>query len=127
MDGGADPRALGQTPRTTATAPRSLDVLPVRLGPYLVERRLGAGGMGVVFEALEVDRDRRVALKLLPAHEPDSLARFKAEFRIVADVAHPNLVTLYELQAVDGYWFIAMERLDGSVHRRNMIETCLLP
>ena len=127
MDGGADPRALGQTPRTTATAPRSLDVLPVRLGPYLVERRLGAGGMGVVFEALEVDRDRRVALKLLPAHEPDSLARFKAEFRIVADVAHPNLVTLYELQAVDGYWFIAMERLDGSVLRRHLIETGLVP
>lgn len=108
-------------------APPSLDVLPVRLGPYVLERRLGAGGMGVVFEALEVDRDRRVALKLLPAHEPDSLARFKAEFRTVADVAHPNLVTLYELQAVDGYWFIAMERLQGSVLRRHLIETGLVP
>ncbi|MFO0729177.1 MAG: protein kinase [Myxococcota bacterium] len=126
MDGPGAERAP-DAPRESRLSPLNFDVLPVRLGPYLLERRLGAGGMGVVFQAQEVDRGRRVAIKLLPALDPDPLARFKSEFRTVADLAHPNLVTLYELQSVDGYWFIAMELVDGSSLRRNLIETGLVP
>ena len=75
--------------------------------------RLGAGGMGVVFEAFDLDRKARIALKLLPRSEGSLLYLFKQEFRALADVAHPNLVTLHELIEHQGDWFFTMELVDG--------------
>ncbi len=84
-----------------------------RLGPYLLLRPLGAGGMGVVYEALDEERDARVALKILPRTDGKTLYLFKREFRALADLFHPNLVTLYEFGCESGHWFFTMERLDG--------------
>ena len=75
--------------------------------------RLGAGGMGVVFEALDRERKARIALKLLPRIEASSLYLFKQEFRALADVVHPNLVALHELIEYQGDWFFTMEIVDG--------------
>ncbi|MCA9657999.1 MAG: serine/threonine protein kinase, partial [Myxococcales bacterium] len=83
------------------------------LGRYHVVRRLGSGAMGVVFEAIDTERDEKVALKTLHKLDPSALYRLKNEFRAVADLAHPNLVTLHELVSYRGQWFMTMEFIDG--------------
>lgn len=65
--------------------------------------------MGRVYQAYDADHGHRVALKLLDAHGPDVVGRFKSEFRTLQDVQHPNLVTLGELFEHLGYWFFTME------------------
>ncbi|HEX7837877.1 MAG TPA: protein kinase [Kofleriaceae bacterium] len=76
-------------------------------------RRLGAGGMGVVYEALDQQRKIRVALKTLRRTEADLLYRLKREFRSLRDLVHPNLIGLDELFEEHGDWFFTMELLDG--------------
>src|SRR5688572_16173903 len=76
--------------------------------------RLGAGGMGVVYEAWDRNERRRVAVKTLRAMGADSLLRFKHEFRALQDVRHPNLVNLGDLVEEDGRWFFTMELVDGA-------------
>ena len=76
-------------------------------------RLIGHGGMGVVYEAFDTMNASSVALKLLPLVSPDSLLRFKREFRSVADIRHTNLVRLGELVAHEAQWFFTMELVDG--------------
>ena len=80
---------------------------------FEVQRRLGAGGFGVVYEAYDRERETVVALKELARSEPVALYRFKREFRTLSDLAHPNLVTLYELFSHEERWFLAMELIRG--------------
>ncbi|MCA9662088.1 MAG: serine/threonine-protein kinase PknK, partial [Myxococcales bacterium] len=80
---------------------------------FEIRRRLGAGAMGVVFEAYDRERDRIVALKTLPNAEANALYRFKREFRTLADISHPNLVNLYELFIEPEHCFFTMEVVNG--------------
>jgi serine/threonine protein kinase len=82
-------------------------------GRFEILRELGAGGMGVVFEAFDREQNARVALKTLQRIDADSLRRFKKEFRSLQDVQHENLVRLGELFEEDGVWFFSMELVRG--------------
>jgi eukaryotic-like serine/threonine-protein kinase len=80
---------------------------------YRVIRRLGAGGMGIVYEALDRVRDARVAIKTMQLADAAALYRFKNEFRALADLTHRNLVTLHELVAEGRQTFFTMEYVEG--------------
>jgi hypothetical protein len=80
---------------------------------FQVVRRLGQGGMGLVYEALDREKGTRVALNTLLRSTPDALIRFKREFRALADITHPNLVELGELFEHQGVWFFSMELVTG--------------
>ncbi|WP_437624418.1 protein kinase domain-containing protein [Sorangium sp. So ce1151] len=81
---------------------------------FQILRRLGAGGFGIVYEALDRERGERVALKTLAHVSASGLYRFKKEFRALADIAHDNLVRLHDLIGTDDEWFFTMELVRGA-------------
>ena len=80
---------------------------------FVLEGRLGEGGMGAVYRARDLESSHSVALKTMIHLEPAALLRFKDEFRALADISHPNVVQLYEMVAEGDHWFFTMELLDG--------------
>lgn len=79
--------------------------------------KLGQGAMGVVFQARDPDLDRRVAVKVIASSQADdlevTLERFRREARMVANLAHPNIVTIYDFGDQDGLLYMVMELLEG--------------
>jgi tetratricopeptide (TPR) repeat protein len=83
---------------------------------YELGRLLGAGAGGVVHEALDRRSNTRLALKILSRTAPMDVYRFKHEFRALAELLHPNLLALYELESLRGEWFFTMELIPGCRH-----------
>jgi serine/threonine protein kinase len=92
---------------------KSRSSLP-KLARFDVLRRLGEGGEGLVYEAVDRERAGRVALKMLRRIDADALLRLKDEFRSVQDIEHPNLIRLFELLCDRGQWFFTMELIEGA-------------
>ena len=80
---------------------------------YRVVRKLGAGASGEVWSVVDHLHDRTVALKSLPSPDGEHVYWLKQEFRSLAGLSHPNLVTLHELEADDARCFFTMEQIDG--------------
>src|SRR5579863_2923853 len=86
------------------------------LGHYRVVSRLGAGGMGEVYLAQDLNLDRPVALKILPpevAHDSDRMRRFIQEAKTASALSHPNVAHVFEIGEADGVTFLAMEYIEG--------------
>lgn len=81
---------------------------------FSIVRRLGAGGMGVVYEAFDRERQERVALKTLREFDAAALYRFKHEFRALSAILHRHLIPLYELVGRDDQWFFTMELVENA-------------
>lgn len=87
-----------------------------RLDPYEVTGELGAGGMGVVLRARDTRLDRDVALKVLPdafSADPDRLARFEREAKVLASLNHSNIGGIYGLEEQDGSRALVLELVEG--------------
>ena len=92
-----------------------------RVGPYEVDRKIGAGGMGVVYGARDDRLGRQVAIKVLPAAvigDADRLRRFEQEARTVGGLNHPNLVILHDVGRHEGAPYIVTELLVGDLAAR---------
>ena len=86
------------------------------VGHYKILEKLGAGGMGEVYRAEDTRLKRQVALKVLPSEVAGSqkrLQRFQREAEVLAALSHPNIVTIYSVEDVDGTPFLTMELVEG--------------
>lgn len=91
----------------TASAPYVLR------GVFRLDRRIGAGGMGVVYHAVDLNLDRSVAVKTLPRVTPDHVERLRREARAMAAITHPNLAVVHGLETWQGIPFLIEEYLGG--------------
>ncbi len=86
------------------------------LGPYTVTAKIGEGGMGEVYRARDTKLERDVALKVLPqafTDDPDRLARFEREAKVLASLNHPNIGHIYGLEEAEGTKALVLELIDG--------------
>jgi serine/threonine protein kinase/formylglycine-generating enzyme required for sulfatase activity/dienelactone hydrolase len=97
------------------------DLIGSTLGHYRIVEQIGAGGMGVVYRAHDERLDRDVAIKVLPeevAQSGDRLARFEREAKAVAQLAHPNILEIWDFGSEDGTPYAVMELLEGESLRK---------
>src|SRR6202011_5413573 len=87
-----------------------------KLGPNEILAPLGAGGMGEVYRAKDTRLDREVAIKVLPAalaQDPEGLARFEREAKVLASLNHPNIATIHGVEESNNVRALVMELVPG--------------
>jgi len=97
---------------------------PTAIGPFRIERELGRGGMGEVYLARDTRLDREVAFKALPAHlaqDPDRLARFQREAKVLASLNHPGIGSIYGLEEADGHQYLILEFVEGETLAERLV------
>jgi len=87
--------------------------LPLRLDHFRIVTLLGVGAMGRVYQAVDEELDRPVAIKVLCTSDHDDLERFRREARILANISHPNIAPIYYFSGLEGAPFFCMEYLPG--------------
>ncbi len=100
-----------------------------RLGGYLIQREIGRGGMGIVYEGLQESLGRKVAIKVMyPKHskEPQFVARFTREARSLANLNHPNIVGILDRGQENGVFYFVMEYVEG-VSLRQLLSQGRMP
>ncbi len=90
---------------------------------FELRRELGRGGMGVVYQAFDTERQENVALKMLHHADGDTIFRLKQEFRSLSEIAHPHLVCMHELLCFEDEWFFTMEFIPNSHSLLDYIQT----
>ena len=102
-----------------------------KIGQYKILKKLGEGGMGAVYQAVHLDLDRTVALKILPPglarDDPDAIERFKREARSAAVLQHPNIVIIYAVGSDGEHHFIEQEFVDGESLQQRLEREGKLP
>src|SRR5262245_2185611 len=86
------------------------------IGSYVLNARLGSGGMGEVYRATDTKLKREVAIKSLPdalTSSPVQIARFQQEAEVLASLNHPHIAAIYDLIEVDGSRYLVLELVEG--------------
>jgi serine/threonine protein kinase len=100
-----------------------------KLGPYEILAPIGKGGMGEVYRAKDTKLDREVAIKVLPsalAQDPERLARFEREAKVLASVNHPNIAQIYGIEESSTGCALVMELVPGETLKGSFpLETAL--
>ncbi len=125
----------GVGPPANPTAPSAAPLGTGELGPgdlvgrYVIERKVGAGGMGEVYAAHDPQLDRRVAIKVLrpSGRASDAAARLVREAQALAKLAHPNVVAVHDVGEADERVFLAMQFVEGSTLGDHIARTALAP
>ena len=103
-------------------------VLGHTLGHYRIISKIGEGGMGEVYRATDTRLGRDVAIKILPkafTRDPERLARFEREARVLASLNHPNIATIHGIEEAEGVRYLVLELLDGVTIRSKLLEGAL--
>ncbi|MDQ2665851.1 MAG: serine/threonine protein kinase [Gemmatimonadota bacterium] len=114
----------------TQPAPEFLDLQAALAGEYSLQRELGRGGMGIVYLARDVQLDRDVAIKVLPApmaRTAESRERFVREARTAAGLSHPNIVPIHRVGEAGGFVFFVMSYVEGETLGERLRESGPLP
>ncbi|MCC7423696.1 MAG: protein kinase [Planctomycetaceae bacterium] len=121
----------GAAAKTSEPASRTIETPEKKfLGKYKLEKALGAGGMGTVYLATDMELRRQVALKILPrdkAENPRLVQRFKSEATQAAQLKHENIVGVWDAGEADGQHYIAMEYIDGNDVHQLMAKRGIIP
>ena len=98
----------------------------LRLGSYEIVSAIGAGGMGEVYRARDTKLGREVAIKVLPeafAFDPDRVARFEREAKVLASLNHPHIAALYGMEVAREQHFLIMELVEGETLAERLAAT----
>src|SRR5215469_1842470 len=101
-----------------------------KVGEYQIQKLIGSGGMGEVYQARDVRLARDVAIKVLPpflTNDPDRLRRFEHEAQAAAALNHPNILAVYQMGVHEGAPYLVSELLEGSTLREQMKRGSLSP
>ncbi|MEJ2580962.1 MAG: protein kinase, partial [Acidobacteriota bacterium] len=127
--GSAFDQALSEAVDFEGSIWKSLDPIGRTLGHYRIIEKIGEGGMGEVYRATDTRLNRDVAIKILPdafTRDPERLARFEREAKVLASLSHPNIATIHGFEEADGFRFLVLELVEGVTLRTRLKEGRML-